>query len=357
MSQDMMKAVVLLGPNEFEVQDVPIPVPGESEVLCKIHAVAICGSDPKFIRGEAKGKWPPSYPFIIGHEWAGEVVAVSKSVKSLKIGQRVSGEAHSGCGVCSMCKQGNYNLCENYGNKAMEHRHYGHNSIGAYAQYGIFFERSLTPMPDNVSYAQASVIDAAGTAMHAVDLSGITIGGTVVVIGPGPIGLITAKLAKLSGAARIIVIGRGQRLEMAKEIIADDIIDFEHDDPIEKVLELTGGKGANEVFECSGAKGIVNQAVQMTRKNGCVSLSGIPPAGELDLIDSRKLVLDQIRVIGTRANPNVSEKLLALISSGRLVVNDLLTHYFSLVDFAQAYDTFVNRKDGAMKVIIEPNRN
>jgi len=351
-----MKAVVLLGPNEFELQNIPIPVSSAHEVLCKIHAVAICGSDPKFIRGDMKGKWPPSYPFVIGHEWAGEVVAIGSEVKSLVVGNRVAGEAHSGCGICSMCKKGKYNLCENYGNEAMGHRHYGHSSTGSYAQYGIFYERSLTLIPDNVTYSQASIIDAAGTAMHAIDLAGITIGGSVVVIGPGPIGLITAKLAKISGASQIIVVGRGQRLRLARDIVADEIIDFEKEDPIERVKQLTNGKGAHEIFECSGAKGIVNQAVQMARKDGCVSLSGIPPVGELDLIDSRKLVLDQIRIMGTRANPNVSEKLLALVSSGRLFVDDLITHHFKLDEFSTALSTFTERKDGAMKVIIEPNR-
>lgn len=351
-----MKAVVLFGPNKYSVDNIPIPIPKEDEVLCKIHAVAICGSDPKFINGDMEGIWPPVYPFVIGHEWAGEVVKVGRKVKGVYEGQRVSGEAHLGCGFCSMCKSGKYNLCLNYGNEDKGHRHYGHNSTGSYAQYGIYGERSLTPIPNNVSYRQAAIVDAAGTSMHSIDLTGITTGGTVVIIGPGPIGLITAKIAKSLGASKVIVIGRGERLQIAKKIVADEIIDYEKENVTSKILSLTGNLGADEVFECSGANGTINQAINITKKGGSVGLMGIPNKDTSEKINSRKLILDQISLFGSRANPNVSEKILKMISSGNLYLDDLITHTFSIDKFPEALETFVKRKNGAFKVIVEPNK-
>lgn len=355
MMEGTMKAVVLLGPKVFEIQDLPIPQPAEDEVLCKIHAVAICGSDPKFINGDMKGIWPPSYPFVIGHEWAGEVVALGSAVRTLHIGQRVSGEAHSGCGVCSMCKSGRYNLCLNYGKKEKGHRHYGHNSTGSYAQYGVFKERSLTLIPDSVPYDQGSIIDAAGTGLHAIELTGITPGGTVAIFGPGPIGMVVGKVARLLGASKVIMIGRGDRLKKSLETCADHIIDFETESVVERVRELANGIGADEVFECSGASGTIDQSLQVTRKGGKVSLLGIPSPGSRTPIDDRKLILDEITLYGSRANPNVSGKLLAMIDAGKLDVSDLITHHFPIERFSEALDTFVNRKDGAIKVIIEPH--
>jgi L-iditol 2-dehydrogenase len=356
-SKNLMKAIVLLGPDDFELQHIPVPEPEADEVLCKIHAVAICGSDPKFIHGDMKGIWPPYYPFVIGHEWAGEVVELGSAVKSLRIGQRVSGEAHAGCGVCEMCKSGRYNLCLNYGRKEKGHRHYGHNSTGSYAQYGVFKERSLTMIPESVPYDQASIIDAAGTGLHAIERTGITPGGTVAIFGPGPIGMVVGKVARLLGTSRVIMIGRGDRLKKSLETCADHVIDFEREPVVDRVRELTNGLGADVVFECSGAPGTIDQSLQVTRKGGKISLLGIPSPGTKTPIDDRKLILDEITLYGSRANPNVSGKLLAMIDTGKLDVSDLVTHHFPIDEFSEALDTFVHRKEGAIKVIIEPNRD
>jgi len=349
-----MKAVVLLGPGKFEVQTIDIPQPAYDEVLCAIESVAICGSDPKFIKGETAGTWPPSYPFVIGHEWAGRVVALGANVRNFKLGDRVAGEAHNGCGYCAHCKAGMYNLCDNYGKKEAGHRHYGHNSTGSYAEYGVFSKRSLTPIPDNVSYDEAAIIDAAGTGIHAIELTGITPGGTVAVIGPGPIGMITAKLAKAMGAGKIIMIGRGERLNISKRICADYIIDIEKEEVEKQVRILTGGMGCDEVFECSGAKGTIMQSIKIAKKGGKIALVGIPAPGSTSEIDDRALVLNQITIYGSRANPNVSAKLLNMISSGVLKIRDLISHSFPIEDFGEALSYFVNRREAAMKVIIHP---
>lgn len=355
MKKNEMRALVLKGVNEYAVETVPIPVPGAGEVLCAVEAVAICGSDPSVVRGEQAGVFPPSFPFIPGHEWAGTVVEVGEGVSGLKKGDRVAGEAHSGCGYCVNCKMGRYNDCLNYGKPETGHRHYGFCSYGAYAQYGVFMRKSLTPLPANVSFPEAAMMDAAGTALNVIQKAGITPGGTVAVIGPGPIGMVVTKLAKALGSSRAIMIGRGERLRKAREMGSDVLIDFEKEDVIKTVMELTAGIGADEVYECAGKQGTLNQAIQIVKKTGNIGVIGMPPMGNVEKIDNRKMILNEVTVFGSRANPNVTHKLVAMVSAGRLIVKDVITHHFSLENFEEALDCFVNRKDGALKVIIHPN--
>jgi len=350
-----MKALVLPEPGKLEIRDVPTPVPGPQEVLCRIRAVAICGSDPEIIRGGLAGTWPPSYPFIPGHEWAGEVVEIGKGVLDFKAGDRVSGQAHKGCGYCRSCLSGRYNLCENYGRPETGHRHYGFISPGAYAQYNVYSIKSITPIPAGVSFREGALVDSSGVALHGLELSGVTTGGTVAVIGPGPIGLVSMRLAKTMGAARVIMVGRGSRLEASRKLGADRLVDIEKADPVDAVREDTDGLGVDEAFECSGAPGTFNQAVRMVRKGGRVSLLGVPPGSLMEPLPFKYIVHNEIAIFGSRANPNVSAKVIHLVSSGQLKVKDLITHVFPLTEFDQALDAFVNRKDGAIKVVIEPN--
>lgn len=351
----MMKALVLLSPGAFEVREVPVPKPGPHEVLCRIRGVAICGSDPEIVRGGLAGIWPPSYPFIPGHEWSGEVVEVGDGVLACKSGDRVAGEAHKGCGYCRNCLEGRYNLCENYGRAETGHRHYGFVSQGAYAQYNVYSIRSINHLPPAVSFREGALVDTAGAAVHGMDLAGVTAGGTVVIIGPGPIGLIALRFAKALGAARVIVVGRGARLSAAARLGADAVVDFEKAEPVQAVRDLAGAAGVDEVFECSGSKGTFAQAVRMVRKGGRVALIGVPPDTVLEEVPFKYLVHNEIAIFGSRANPNVSRKIIRMMAAGHIVVKDLVTHTFPLEDFATGLDTFVERRDGVIKVVIEPN--
>ena len=337
---EKMKAIVMKAANCIALEEVAIPSPKDNEVLCLVEAVAICGSDINFIKGDTIGSWPPYLPFVLGHEWSGTVAGTGRNVKNLKIGDRVAGEAHSGCGFCQNCKKGRYNLCLNYGKEDVGHRHYGHKSTGAYAQYGVFNNNSLTKLPNNVNFAAGAVLDAAGTGLHVIDQTGISVGGNVVIIGPGPIGMITATIAKAMGASKIIMVGRKSRLQRASELCADEVIDFEKEDVIKQVMKVTNGFGADEVFECSGATGTLNQAVQAVRKGGSIGIVGIPSPGHLEAIDNRKLIIDEIAIFGSRANPNVSARLLSMISSGLIDINKFITHVFYIDDYEKAFDYF-----------------
>lgn len=360
MSQSIpeaMTACVLTKPGEFEIQTgVKVPVDLKpDEVLCRIRAVAICGSDPEIIRGDLAGEWPPSYPFIAGHEWSGEVVRIGEGVSKVKIGDRVAGEAHKGCGYCRNCMDGLYNICLNYGKIETGHEHYGFIVNGAYCQYQRYNQRALTPMPGNVSFGEAAMCDTTGVALNGLLLSGIVPGGVSVVIGPGPIGLSAMLEAKALGSSRVIVVGRGARLEAARKMGADDCVDINAGDPVQAVRDLTGGVGADEVFECSGAKGTFNQATRMARKGGAVVLLGVATADVMEEIPFKYVTHSQLHIHGSRANANVSGKVLAMMSTGQLPVKQLISHRFPLEEFAEALDTFVKRKDNAVKVVIYPN--
>jgi L-iditol 2-dehydrogenase len=175
------------------------------------------------------------------------------------------------------------------------------------------------------------------------------------VIGPGPIGLIAARFAKALGAARVIVVGRGARLKAAAEKGADAVVDLEKEEPVKAVRALTDRLGVDEAFECSGAPGTFAQAVRMVRKGGKVALLGVPPDKVLEELPFKYIVHNEIAIFGSRANPNVSRKIIQMMAAGHIKVKDLITHTFPLEDFAKALDTFVNRRDGVIKVVIEPN--
>jgi L-iditol 2-dehydrogenase len=268
-----MKALVLTSPGAFEVREVAIPKPGQGEVLCRIRGVAICGSDPEIIRGGLAGIWPPAYPFIPGHEWSGEIVEVGDGVIGFTPGDRVAGEAHKGCGYCRNCLEGRYNLCENYGRPETGHRHYGFISQGAYAQYNAYSIRSVNLLPPTISFREGALVDTVGAGLHGLELAGVRPGGTVVIIGPGPIGLLAMRFATALGAARVIVVGRGARLKAAAAMGANAVVDIQQEDPVKAVRGLTDGLGVDLVCECSGAPGTFAQAVRMVRKGGKVSRS------------------------------------------------------------------------------------
>lgn len=353
---EKMKACVLTGPNQFEIRDdVPVPKPGPGEVLCKIGGVAICGSDPGVFDGHLAGEWPPAYPFIAGHEWSGRIVELGEDVTDFKVGDRVAGEAHKGCGHCRMCKEGRYTLCLNYGNAKAGHRHYGFITNGAYAQYCVFDAKSITALPDGIKYKEAAMCDTGGVALHGVEIGGIIPGSTVVVIGPGPIGMMAMKLSRAMGAARVIVVGRGSRLESAKRLGCRETVDFTKQDPVEAVREMTDGLGADTVFECSGANGTIKQACLMSRKGGHVVLLGVPSVEHDEPIPYKYVAHNEIMISGSRANPNVSWKLLNMIREKNIVVEDLVTHTFPLEEMEKAMDIFVHRKENVMKVVIYPN--
>lgn len=350
---DKMRAVVATAPDEYGIQMVDIPEPGIGEVLCRVKSVALCGSDPGLFAGHYRNKgWPPHYPFIFGHEWSGEVVALGPETFGLKPGDRVAGEAHCGCGICDNCRKGQYTLCLNYGKPELGHRHYGFTTDGAYAEYGVFKMKALEKMPDGVSFDEATMCDTGGVALHAVDNANITPAGFFAVYGPGPIGNLAMQIAKSRGT-RTIMVGRRERLQMAGKCGADFLVDYEKVNPVEEIMRITGGLGADEVLESAGTQDALYQSIKSVRRDGNVVVLALYPKDDL-VVPLDSIVIRQLHLLGSRANPNCSKRVMELIQQKRIDVESLITHTFDLQEIKTAVDVFSHRREGAMKVIVHP---
>lgn len=347
-----MQAVVLHGPGEVKLEEVPTPHPGPMEVLCRVDTCFICGTDPHIIRGDYPGFWPKAYPLIPGHEWAGTVVGLGEGAANFgwRIGECVAGTSHAGCGFCRMCRTGRYNLCENYGDETRGHRQYGHYSPGAFAEYVAHSVRSVTKIPETFPLEEAALLDPASIALHTVKRGLPEPGDTVTIIGPGPMGLMVQLCALAVGAGRVIMVGRGERLAMAADLGAETV-DYTAVDPVAAVRAMTSG-GSPVVIECAGMADTLAQAIEMTRKGGHVAAIGIPLSAAA--LPIKKLVLDEIDLQGVRANRGTSEEALPLLINHRIDPRPLITHSFPLGAFPEALTTFEERREGAIKVAVKP---
>jgi L-iditol 2-dehydrogenase len=341
-----VRALVVDEPNVFSVREVDRPVPGPHEVLCKVRAIAICGTDPHIIQGHYPGFWPQDWPLIPGHEWCGEVVELGPGAADFgwETGVRVAGTSHAACGFCRNCVEGRYNVCERFGDLRV-HKQYGHNVDGAYAEYVVHSIKSVFAVPEELSDEEAAMLDPAAIALHTVKRGGHAPGDTVVVVGPGVMGLLVAEFARATGAGRVIVVGRGARLEKAAAL-GHETVDFTAVDPVE------AAHGADVALECSGDPAALAQCCELVRKGGRVAVIGIPM--EEARIPLQRVVLDEIDVVGVRAAAGEMPQAIALVAAGRIRLQELITHRFALEDFAEAYATFTERRDGALKVIVRP---
>ena len=212
--------------------------------------------------------------------------------------------------------------------------------------------KSVFPVPDVLSDEEAAMLDPAAIAVHTVVRGGHRPGDAVVVVGPGVMGLLVAEAAHALGAGRVIVVGRGPRLAKAGEL-GHDTVDITRGDPVAAVRERTaGGRGADVALECSGAPEAVGQCVDMVRKGGRIAVIGLPL--EDARIPMQRLVLDELDLVGVRAAAGEMPRAIELAATGRLRLRELITHRFALDAFADAYATFTERRDGALKVIVRP---
>jgi L-iditol 2-dehydrogenase len=348
-----MEALVVLEPNKLEIQEVPIPTPGPNEVLARVRAVSICGTDAHLVRGDYPGFWPPAFPFIPGHEWAGEIAALGPGAElyGWKVGERVAGTSHDACGVCQKCVEGHYNLCENYGKEGL-HKQYGHSVQGADATYVVHGVKCIFPLPDGISFDEGAVIDPASIALHVANRGNIAPGDNVAIMGAGAIGLLSGDGARIRGAARIIVVERNPgRLAKAAQM-GFETIDPSAGDPVAIVREMTAGLGVDVVLECAGVPATVQLALGMLRRGGRCAAVGIPTQGVE--IAMQRLVLDELELVGCRASAGEMRRVMPLVEQGRMRVREVMTHRFALADYAQALATFNDPASGAIKIIVAP---
>lgn len=347
-----MRALVLSGPGQFSVEDVPRPQPGLAQVLCRVRALSICGTDAHLIRGDYPGFWPPSYPFIPGHEWAGEIVELGPGCEGLgwEVGDRVAGTSHDACGLCRRCIEGRYNLCENYGKPGL-HRQYGHTTQGACAEYVVHGVKAVFHLPDALAFREGALLDPASIALHTANRGEVGPGDVVVVMGPGPMGLLAADAARARGAGRVIIVGRGDRLAKAAAL-GHEVCDFRDDDPVQAIRTATGGHGPDVVLDCAGVPDSLRWGVAVVRKGGRCVVVGIPVSPVA--LSLQELVLFEKELVGCRATAGEMIDVIPLVVDGRIRVRELITHAFPLEEFGEALRTFNERVDGALKVIVEP---
>ena len=359
-----MKAWVLKTPNELELKTKAIPTPGYSEVLVKIDAVAICATDldvisygpPALIEGEK----PFNKEFTPGHEYMGTVVALGPSVDEFQIGDRVTVEIHSGCGQCKRCRMGMYTSCHNYGlnygKKNKGHRANGFTSDGGFKQYAINHINTLIKVPDDMTDEEATLVVTAGTTMYGLtELGGLVAGESLVVIGPGPIGLLGVAVAKALGADPVILIGtRNDRLEIGKKLGADFVLNVkEENDIVNSVKSLVGDLGVDYVVECAGTEKALDDAIMMTNRGGKICLAAFPH--DPIKVNIPHMVINNIYMYGIRGEgKSATHRAMAFMKQKRFNAKLVHTHTFKMNELPTALKYAKERIDGAIKVVIKP---
>ncbi len=348
-----MRAAVLHDWGDLRYEDVETPQYRDDEVLCRVSGCGICATDVHIAMGELEGIYPPHLPFIMGHEWFGEVVAVGSEVEGFSVGQRVIGEPQKGCGTCARCAEGRYHLCKSAPRADKGYKLYGHNVNGAYAEYIAVVATTIYPMPDSLGMEEGVSACNVGIGTEAVRRGGIDLGDDVVVIGVGLLGLIILQLAKISGAGRTIAVGRGHRLGVAGELGTDEKVDRTQGNVVERVKELTNGEGADVVIECAGAEEAVRHSLDCVRRGGRVVLAGVSGKKGVPL-DTDRIVLDEIEVIGSRGAPNALPESIKLLASGRVNVKPLVTHKLPLSEVQRGMEIFTKRLENVIRVALIP---
>jgi L-iditol 2-dehydrogenase len=344
-----MKAAVFLGPERMEVMEIPTPsVSGPWEMLVKVRACSVCGSDIRIFHYGNPRITPPA---VMGHEIVGDVVDVGEEVKGFRIGDRVAIGADVPCGICEMCRKG-------LGNNCPLHYSIGYQFPGGFAEYVLLSETTVKYgpvqiVPDGVSDLGATLAEPLGCCINGMELAGLKPGETVVVIGTGPIGCMLIELARYLGAGKIIAVQRSRkRLEMAKGFPADVFICTEEEDPVRRVLEETDGEGADIVFTAAVSPEAQEWAVKMVAHRGRVNLfAGLPPGSPPVPLDTNLIHYREAFVFGSHGSVPRHHKLaLRIIERGGISSEKYITHTFPLDRILDAFEA-VERRD-AMKTAI-----
>src|SRR6201995_2756187 len=359
---DTMKAWVLGDPGELKFVDKPVPGPKRAEVLVRIDAVAICATALEIIwprpPASIQGGMPFNKNWTPGHEYMGTVAALGPGVDEYKIGQRVTVEIHAGCGQCKRCRAGMYTSCHNYGLNYGDvdkgHRANGFTTDGGFCEYQVNNINTLVAIPDTMTDEEATPGVTAGTAMYGLtELGGLVAGESVVVTGPGPIGLLGVAVAKALGAHPVILTGtRDNRLQIGRELGADHVINAKKEDPVAAVRKANGGKGVDYVIECSGAPDAINEAARMVNRGGRICLAAFP--GKPAEVDIAHIVRNNIYVFGIRGEgKSATHRAEAFMAQKRFDATKVHTHTFALEDLPTALKYARERIEDAIKVVVK----
>ena len=341
-----MKAAVLHGIGDVRIERRPVPRPKTGEALIRVRAVGVCGSEIHYYREGRIGDAVVKKPIVPGHEFAGEIAALGRGVKGLKVGQRVAVEPGAPCWECEPCRQGNYHTCRSmiFCGKPPDD--------GAYQEYVAWPGRLCFAIPRNVSFADGAMIEPAAVGFQAVKVAPVQLGDTVLVIGCGSIGLVTIQAAVLSGAGRVIATDiLDYRLKVAKQVGADVVLNPKRVDVVKTVVELTNGRGVDVAYEAFGSEETFQQAIDASRPGGRVGLIGIPAddAQALNLHDARH---KETHIQMVRRFVHLYPRVIEMLARRRLSLKYLVTHRFRLERVEEAFQLVQGYGDGVIKALI-----
>jgi L-iditol 2-dehydrogenase len=343
-----MKALLLSEYNHLDIADLPAPVPAADEILVRVAACGICGSDVHGYDGTSGRRIPP---IVMGHEAAGLVEAVGSGVTKFKPGDRVTFDSTVYCGQCEFCRQGDVNLCNNrqvIGVSCGDYRR-----AGAFAEYVVVPQRITYHLPEALEFKEAAMLEAVAVALHAVRVSEMKGGETAVVVGAGMIGLLTLQAAKAAGASEVLIadIDRS-RLERAEKLGADAALLLSGGELAQEIQRRTGGRGVDLVLEAVGRDETISASIASVRKGGTVTLVGnISPQVKIPL---QAVVSRQIRLQGSCASSGEYPEAMELLASGKIKVKPLITAVAPLSDGPQWFARLHAGEPNLMKVVLNP---
>lgn len=345
-----MKTARLFGPNDLRIVKTPIPEVGENDVLCKVERVGVCGTDYAIYSGEFSFVKDGSitFPKTLGHEWSATVEAAGKSVTNFKPGDRVVGDTCVGCGRCQFCLSGEYNRCREF--KAVGTIH---DRDGAYAEYIVMPERHLFHLPDSVSIDQGAFVEPAATSLYAVKRAEVGIGDTVLVHGTGPLGILAARLSKISGAAKVIITGRKKyKLDIALGNGADIAINTNEQGVRDVVMEHTDNRGVDRIIETSGSTQLFAESFDSIRTGGTMSVVAFYEKN-IEEFDIDKFVFSNITVRAVAGSMHMYPAVLSLMSSGLLQTDQLITGRYPFEKIERALIDMKERNAIRIKWIVD----
>ena len=336
-----MKALLLKEYLKLELADLPQPQPGPHEVLVRVAACGICGSDVHGYDGTSGRRIPP---IVMGHEAAGLIAATGSDVTRFKTGDRVTFDSNVVCGRCRNCLAGRRHLCAHT-------QGVGVNRAGAFAEYIAIPERILYRLPDAMSFPEAAMLEAVSVALHGVHVSGAMKGQTALVVGAGMIGLLTMQAARAAGCARVMIADIDEtRLNLARTLGADEVLRCSGAELTKEVLRLTDGIGVDVVLEAVGRNETIAASIDCVRKGGTVTLIGnITPEVTLPL---QKVVSRQIRLQGSAASSGEYPEAIDLVASGKIQVKPMITAIAPLEDGPRWFERLYAHEPNLMKVVL-----
>ncbi|HVT97495.1 MAG TPA: galactitol-1-phosphate 5-dehydrogenase [Acidobacteriaceae bacterium] len=344
-----MKSLLLREYGRLEIAEMPQPEPAPGEVLVRVAACGICGSDVHGYDGSSGRRIPP---LVMGHEAAGTVAAVGAGVQGFHPGDRVTFDSTVYCGACDYCRRGEMNLCDRrevVGVSCGDYRRHG-----AFAEFVTVPERIVYKLPDAMGFSEAAMLEAISVALHAVHLSGDSKGKTALVVGAGMIGLLTMQAAKALGYARVMIADiDATRLDLARNLGADDALHLTGASLVAEVQKQTGGHGADVVLEAVGRNETIAASIDAVRKGGTVVLIGnIKPEVNLPL---QKVVSRQIRLQGSAASCGEYPEAMELVANGKIRIEPLITAVASLEEGPRWFERLHSGEPNLMKVVLSPD--